>query len=97
VITRSIARLAGAGAAAGVLVAAIALPAVGGAGALFKTASAELNLKATDLREEPPAEMTAILDAKGNQIAQFYEQYRKVIPLADMGDLMKKADRKSVV
>ena len=44
-ITRSIARLAGAGAAAGVLVAAIALPAVGGAGALFKTASAELNLK----------------------------------------------------
>ncbi|MEV1238776.1 transglycosylase domain-containing protein [Nonomuraea sp. NPDC050022] len=90
-ITRSIARLAGAGAAAGVLVAAIALPAVGGAGALFKTASAELNLKATDLREEPPAEMTAILDAKGNQIAQFYEQYRKVIPLADMGDLMKKA------
>ncbi|MEV6154116.1 transglycosylase domain-containing protein [Nonomuraea sp. NPDC052129] len=90
-ITRSIARLAGAGAAAGVLVAAIALPAVGGAGALFKTASAELNLKATDLPEEPPAEMTAILDAKGNQIAQFYEQYRKVIPLADMGDLMKKA------
>ncbi|MEV0354042.1 transglycosylase domain-containing protein [Nonomuraea sp. NPDC050680] len=90
-ITRSIARLAGAGAAAGVLVAAIALPAVGGAGALFKTASAELNLKATDLREEPPAEMTAILDAKGNQIAQFYEQYRKVIPLADMGDLMKKS------
>ncbi|MEU7741358.1 transglycosylase domain-containing protein [Nonomuraea sp. NPDC049158] len=90
-ITRSIARLAGAGAAAGVLVAAIALPAVGGAGALFKTASAELNLKATDLPEEPPAEMTAILDAKGNQIAQFYEQYRKVIPLADMGDLMKKS------
>ncbi|MEU4225059.1 transglycosylase domain-containing protein [Nonomuraea sp. NPDC026600] len=87
----SIARLAGAGAAAGVLVAAIALPAVGGAGALFKTASAELNLKATDLPEQPPAEMTAILDAKGNQIAQFYEQYRKVIPLADMGDLMKKS------
>ncbi|WP_308168879.1 transglycosylase domain-containing protein [Nonomuraea sp. NEAU-A123] len=90
-ITRSIARLAGAGAAAGVLVAAIALPAVGGAGALFKTASAELNLKAADLLEPPPAEKTEILDAKGNEIAQFYEQYRDVIKLADMGDVMKKA------
>ncbi|MEU7855703.1 transglycosylase domain-containing protein [Nonomuraea sp. NPDC049141] len=90
-ITRSIARLAGAGAAAGVLVAAIALPAVGGAGALFKTASAELNLKAAELLEPPPAEKTEILDAKGNEIAQFYEQYRDVIPLAEMGDVMKKA------
>ncbi|MFD1539162.1 transglycosylase domain-containing protein [Nonomuraea guangzhouensis] len=90
-ITRSIARLAGAGAAAGVLVAAIALPAVGGAGALFKTASAELNLKAAELLEPPPAEKTVILDAKGNEIAQFYEQYRDVIKLADMGDVMKKA------
>jgi membrane peptidoglycan carboxypeptidase len=86
-----IVRLAAAGAAAGVLVAAIALPAVGGAGALFKTASNELNLKPMPLEEPPLAEKTTIVDARGHQIAQFYEQYREVVPLAKVADVMKTA------
>ncbi|WP_308250809.1 transglycosylase domain-containing protein [Nonomuraea rhizosphaerae] len=90
-IVGSVARLVGAGAAAGVLVAAIALPAVGGAGALFKTGAEELNLKAADLPEPPPAEMTRIVDAKGNKIAQFYEQYRIVVGFDQISDLMKTA------
>ena len=87
----NILRLAGAAAAAGVLTAAIALPAIGGAGAMFITASDDLNLKPEDLKEPPLAEKTEILDAKGNQIAQFYEEYREVIPLADVAEVMKTA------
>ncbi|MET7999793.1 transglycosylase domain-containing protein [Nonomuraea glycinis] len=87
----NILRLAGAAAAAGVLTAAIALPAIGGAGAMFITASEDLNLKPEDLKEPPLAEKTEILDAKGNPIAQFYEEYREVIPLSDVSEVMKTA------
>jgi membrane peptidoglycan carboxypeptidase len=87
----SILRLAGAAAAAGVLTAAIALPAIGGAGAMFITVSEDLNLKPEDLKEPPLAEKTEVLDAKGNQIAQFYEEYREVIPLSEVSEVMKTA------
>nr|WP_285707696.1 transglycosylase domain-containing protein [Microtetraspora sp. NBRC 16547] len=84
-------RLVGAAAVAGLLVAALALPAVGGTGAVILTASDGLNLKAEDLKEPPLAEKTTVLDARGNQIAQFYEEYREVIPLSQVADVMKKA------
>ncbi|WP_369407244.1 transglycosylase domain-containing protein [Microtetraspora malaysiensis] len=87
----SIVSLLGAGAVAGVLAAALALPAVGGTGAAILTASDGLNLKAADLKEPPLAEKTTVLDARGNQIAQFYEEYREVVPLDKVADLMQKA------
>ncbi|WP_336207409.1 transglycosylase domain-containing protein [Nonomuraea sp. LPB2021202275-12-8] len=87
----NILRLAGAAAAAGVLTAAIALPAIGGAGAMFVGASEELNLKPEDLKEPPLAEKTEILDANGKQIAQFWDQYREVIPLSQVAEVMKTA------
>ncbi|MEU4571121.1 transglycosylase domain-containing protein [Nonomuraea sp. ATR24] len=87
----SILRLTGAAAAAGVLAAAIALPAIGGAGAMFVSASEDLNLKPEDLKEPPLAEKTTVQDAKGNEIATFYEEYREVIPLSQVAEVMKTA------
>ncbi|GGS50432.1 carboxypeptidase [Planobispora rosea] len=84
-------RLAGAGALAGVLAAALALPAVGGAGTLVVAASEELNLSPVDLPEPPLAEKTTVLDAEGNRIAQFYEEYREVVPLSAVSEVMKTA------
>ncbi|WP_342775779.1 transglycosylase domain-containing protein [Nonomuraea deserti] len=77
--------------AAGVVTAAIALPAVGGTGAMFVSASEELGIKPEQLKEPPLAEKTTVLDAKGNQIAQFYEEYRENVKLADVAEIMKTA------
>ncbi|WP_240197120.1 transglycosylase domain-containing protein, partial [Nonomuraea lactucae] len=81
----------GAAAAAGVLVAAIALPAVGGTGAVFVSAAGELNLKPMELAEPPLAQASTVYDARGNRIAQFYDQYRKVVPLSQVAEVMKTA------
>ncbi|MFI6801616.1 hypothetical protein ACIBH0_38920, partial [Streptosporangium canum] len=82
-----IARLAGAAVAAGLLASGLALPAVGGAGAVVVTASDELNIRPVDLKEPPLAEKTTVLDARGNQIAQFWDVYREVVPLSQVADV----------
>ncbi|MGN9843067.1 transglycosylase domain-containing protein [Nonomuraea sp. H19] len=87
----SIARLTGAAVAAGVVAAAIALPAVGGTGAMFVSASEDLGIKPEDLKEPPLAERTTVLDAKGNEIAQFYEEYRENVSLDQVAEIMKTA------
>ena len=87
----SIVRLLGAGAAAGLLVAGIAFPAVGGVVLGVRTASDELNLKPEDLQEPPLAEKTTVVDVNGKPIAQFYEEYREVVPLSKVSGLMKTA------
>ncbi|PZG24630.1 penicillin-binding protein [Spongiactinospora gelatinilytica] len=86
-----IAALAGMGVAAGVLAAGVALPAVGGVGLGVVAVKEELNLNPEDLKEPPLAERTMILDANGKQIAQFYEEYREVVPLDQIADIMKTA------
>ncbi|MFC6679850.1 transglycosylase domain-containing protein [Nonomuraea ferruginea] len=73
------------------LTAAIALPAVGGAGAMFVNTAEELNLKAMTLKEPPLAEKTTLLDAKGDEIGQFYEEYREVVKLDEISEVMKTA------
>ncbi|MBF8187600.1 penicillin-binding protein [Nonomuraea sp. K274] len=87
----SLARLTAAAVAAGVVAAGIALPAVGGTGAMFVSASEDLGIKAEELKEPPLAEKTTVLDAEGNQIAQFYEEYRENVKLEDVADVMKTA------
>nr|SBO98969.1 Multimodular transpeptidase-transglycosylase [Nonomuraea gerenzanensis] len=84
-------RLAAAGAAAGLVVAAIAVPAVGGAGLGFVTAAGEVNLKPLDLAEPPPAEVTIVRDAKGGELARFYEEYREVVGFDEISETMKTA------
>ncbi|MEV4803877.1 transglycosylase domain-containing protein [Nonomuraea sp. NPDC049421] len=87
----SVARLTAAAAAAGVLAAAVALPAVGGTGAIFVSASEDLGIKPEELKEPPLAEKTTVVDAKGNPIAQFYEQYRESVTLDEVAPIMKTA------
>ncbi|MEV0379254.1 transglycosylase domain-containing protein [Nonomuraea sp. NPDC050643] len=87
----SIARLTAAAAAAGVVAAAIALPAVGGTGAMFVSASEDLGIKPEELKEPPLAERTTVLDAKGNEIAWFYEEYRENVKLDQVAEVMKTA------
>ncbi|WP_378520895.1 transglycosylase domain-containing protein [Nonomuraea helvata] len=87
----SIARLTGAAIAAGVVAAAIALPAVGGTGAMFVSASEDLGIKPQELKEPPLAQKTTVLDAKGKPIATFYEEYRENVRLDQIADIMKTA------
>ncbi|MFG1697836.1 transglycosylase domain-containing protein [Nonomuraea sp. NPDC049309] len=87
----SVARLTAAAAAAGVLAAAVALPAVGGTGAIFVSASEELGIKPEELKEPPLAEKTTVVDARGNVIAQFWEQYRESVTLDQVAPIMKTA------
>ncbi|MGW3352699.1 transglycosylase domain-containing protein [Nonomuraea rubra] len=87
----NILRLAAAGTAAGLVVAAIAVPAVGGAGLGFVTAAGEVDLKPLDLTEPPPAEVTIVRDAKGGEIARFYEEYREVVGFDEIAATMKTA------
>lgn len=84
-------RLIAAGAAAGVLTAAIALPAVGGAGVTAKSAMEDLNLKPEDLDEPPLPERTRLVDATGKQIAQFYFENRQSVTLDKVAPIMKTA------
>ncbi|MFC6086738.1 transglycosylase domain-containing protein [Sphaerisporangium aureirubrum] len=84
-------RLIGAALAAGVLMAAIALPAVGGAGVGVKGATDALNLKPEDLQEPPLPEVTEIRDAKNKVIAQFYFQNRESVKLEKVAPIMREA------
>ncbi|MGW2199037.1 transglycosylase domain-containing protein, partial [Streptosporangium sp. NPDC001682] len=84
-------RLAAVGTAAGVLVAGIALPAVGGAGLGIVSATNGLNLNPEELVEPPPAEVTVVQDARGREIARFYEEYREVVKLDKVSEVMKTA------
>src|SRR5687768_2260814 len=87
----SIARLAVAAIAAGALAAALVLPAVGSSEAVVVAAVDELDLRPEELAEPPLPEKTTVYDAKGHQIAQFYAQDRRVVPLARIADVMKTA------
>ncbi|WP_214408601.1 transglycosylase domain-containing protein [Sphaerisporangium fuscum] len=87
----SIARLTVAATAAGLVTAALALPAVGGSGAAMVAATEALNLRPEELVEPPLAEKTTVYDAEGDKIAQFYAQDRKVVPLERIADVMKTA------
>ncbi|MEV5412494.1 transglycosylase domain-containing protein [Thermopolyspora sp. NPDC052614] len=84
-------RLALASAAAGVLIAAIALPAVGGAGVTVMSTTGALRLAPEELHEPPLPEKVTVLDATGKRIAQFYYQYRESVPLSKVSDIMKTA------
>ncbi|MEV4749832.1 transglycosylase domain-containing protein [Streptosporangium sp. NPDC049248] len=84
-------KLLGAAAVTGVLVAAVALPAVGGAGMTVNAATNELRLLPEELKEPPLAEKTTLLDADGKQFAQFYFENRESVKLDQVADVMKTA------
>ncbi|TDD49342.1 penicillin-binding protein [Nonomuraea terrae] len=87
----NILRLITAGAAAGVLTAAVALPAIGGAGISTKSAVEGLNLKPEELEEPPLSEVTRLYDANGDQIGQFYFENRQSVTLDKVAPIMRTA------
>ncbi|GAA4562200.1 transglycosylase domain-containing protein [Planotetraspora kaengkrachanensis] len=84
-------RLIAAAGVAGLLAAAVVLPAVGGAGVTVKSATEALRLAPEDLPEPPLPEKTTFLDAKGKPFAQFYWQNRVSVSLNQIAPIMQKA------
>lgn len=84
-------RLIIAGTAAGVLAAAVALPAVGGAGVSAKSAVEALDLKPEELDEPPLPERTILQDANGKEIGRFYYENRQSVRLDQVAPIMRTA------
>jgi membrane peptidoglycan carboxypeptidase len=84
-------RLIAAAGVAGLLAAAITLPAIGGAGVTVKSATEALRLAPEDLPEPPLPEKTTFLDANGKPFAQFYWQNRVSVGLNQIAPIMQKA------
>jgi membrane peptidoglycan carboxypeptidase len=84
-------RLIIAGTAAGVLAAAVALPAVGGAGISAKSAVEALDLKPEELDEPPLPELTKLVDANDKEIGRFYYENRQVVGLDQVAPIMREA------
>lgn len=61
---------------AGVLLAGVMFPFVGGIGVLSNQASATVENTSSELASEPPPLVTRITDSKGETIATLYKQYR---------------------
>ncbi|MFG1877039.1 transglycosylase domain-containing protein [Sphaerisporangium sp. NPDC049003] len=87
----SIAALGVAGVVGGLLAAAVALPAVGGAGILTRSAAHDFFEVPTMLREAPLPERTRLLDKDGKQFAQFYVQNRQSVDIGKIAPVMLKA------
>jgi membrane peptidoglycan carboxypeptidase len=84
-------RLIAAAGVAGLIAAAIALPAVGGAGVTVKSATEALRLAPEDLPEPPLPEKTTFLDVNGKPFAQFYSENRVSVSLNQIAPIMQKA------
>lgn len=79
------------GAAGGALVAGLVVPLVGGAGLAVRSAASTFTDLPPPPREEPLPEMTRLLDRDGRQIAQFYYQNRRSVPLSAVAPVMRQA------
>ncbi|MFB4316333.1 transglycosylase domain-containing protein [Actinomadura sp. 21ATH] len=84
-------RLLGAGVAAGVLVAFIALPGVGSAGLTARDAANNFEAMEGQLKTSPPSEKTVMYDVNGKEIARFFDKYRESVRLDQVNQIMKQA------
>ncbi len=86
-----VAKLAGCCLLAGVVVAALLFPAVGGLGLASNRASEVVANGSAQLLEGAVPAVTTMVDAKGNTIAWLYEQRRFEVPSDKIADTMKLA------
>lgn len=75
----------------GVLVAGLAIPFVAAIGYGAHTVDASLRNLPEQLKSEPLAQRTRMLDADGHVIATFYDQNRVNVPLREIAPIMRKA------
>ena len=76
---------------AGLVLAGVLLPLVGGAGLLARGATVTFNNLPADLKAPPPPERSRLLAADGSTIAEFFTQDRVNVPLAKVAPVMQKA------
>jgi membrane peptidoglycan carboxypeptidase len=76
---------------AGVLVAGIMLPFVGGVGIAARTASNNFESLPTDLKQNPLPQVSTVYAANGAKIASFFDQDRVTVPLSDVPQVMQQA------
>ena len=84
-------KLLGASVVAGVLVAMVALPGVGGAGLTARDAANTFDEMPADLNTSPPPEKTMVYAADGSQLAAFFDEYRESVRLDQVAEIMQKA------
>ncbi|MUL44107.1 PASTA domain-containing protein [Streptomonospora sp. PA3] len=88
---QKIGQLVGVGVVAGVLVAALALPAVGGLGITARNVATGFLNMPSELETPPPPERSVIYDRDGEVIAEIYDQNREVVALDKMAPVMRDA------
>ncbi|KIH99012.1 peptidase [Streptomonospora alba] len=88
---QKIGQLVGVGIVAGVLVAALALPAVGGIGITARNVATGFLNMPSELETPPPPERSVIYDRDGQVIAEIYDQNREVVEIDKMAPVMRKA------
>src|SRR4051812_8842492 len=78
-------------AVAGLVLAGVLLPLIGGAGLFARNATVSFNNLPADLKAPPPPERSRLLAADGSTLAEFFTQDRVNVPLADVAPIMQKA------
>ncbi|WP_306369561.1 penicillin-binding protein [Nocardiopsis sp. CC223A] len=73
---------------AGLLVAALTLPAVGGMGITARNIAAGFLDMPSNLETPPPPQRSTIYDADGGVIAEIFDQNRELVPLEDISPVM---------
>lgn len=73
---------------AGLLVAALALPAVGGVGITARNVAAGFLDMPSNLETPPPPQRSTIYDAEGGVIAEIFDQNRELVALEDVSPVM---------
>jgi len=89
-LTQSISLLLAVSVVAGVLMAGMLLPFVGGVGLVARNASDSFTVPAI-LKRKPLPQVTKVLDVNGHTIATFYDEYRKSVPLSAIPLITQKA------
>ncbi|MEV0660078.1 penicillin-binding protein [Actinomadura luteofluorescens] len=84
-------RLLGAGVVAGLIVALIALPAVGSAGLTARDAANNFEDMDSQLKTTPPSEKTVMYDGNGKPVATFFDKYRESVRLDQVAPIMRQA------
>ncbi|MBB6174178.1 membrane peptidoglycan carboxypeptidase [Nocardiopsis mwathae] len=88
---QKIGQLVGVGVIAGVLVAALALPAVGGLGITARNVATGFLNMPSELETPPPPQRSVIYDRNGETIAEIFDQNRELVELDDMAPVMREA------
>src|SRR3954470_11873626 len=78
-------------AVAGLVLAGVLLPVIGGARLSARNATVSFNTCPADLKAPPPPERSRLLAADGSTLAEFFTQDRVNVPLRQVAPTMQKA------